>query len=159
MARYNFTVLLVEDSKHDVRIVRRAWRKSKISNPLVVVPHGQACLDYLRHQGQYSDPKQYPRPGIILMDIRMPIMDGIECLQTIKADPDLKALQKKNQRLSAIAARSPLDRQDAWSFYHAIYIPSITYSFPSGTMNEARCHQLQRQIKSSILPKYGFNAP
>ena len=88
----NFPILLVEDNKHDVRIARRAWRVNRISNPLYVVPHGQACLDFLRHENKYSDPLQFPRPGIILMDIRMPIMDGIECLQAIKSDPKLKVL-------------------------------------------------------------------
>ncbi len=69
----DFPILLVEDSKHDVRIARRAWRVNRISNQLHVVPHGQACLDFLPHEAKYSDPKQYPRPGIILMDIRMPV--------------------------------------------------------------------------------------
>ncbi|MGB0384554.1 MAG: response regulator [Ardenticatenaceae bacterium] len=88
----HFPILLVEDNKHDVRIARRAWRVNRISNELYVVPHGQACLDFLRHEGKYSDPKQFPRPGIILMDIRMPVMDGIECLQAIKSDPQLQLL-------------------------------------------------------------------
>ena len=88
----NFPILLVEDNKHDVRITRRAWRVNRISNKLHVVPNGQACLDFLRNEGKYGDTKQYPRPGIILMDIRMPVMDGIECLQAIKSDPKLKIL-------------------------------------------------------------------
>lgn len=92
MDKKGFPVLLVEDNKHDVRFVERAWKINNITNPLYVVPHGQACLDYLRHQGAYADPKQFPSPGIILMDIRMPVMDGIECLQLIKSDPTLKTL-------------------------------------------------------------------
>src|SRR5688572_12241352 len=88
----NFAVLLVEDNKHDVRFVERAWTQNNITNPLFVVPHGQACLDYLRHEGTYTDASQFPRPGIILMDIRMPIMGGIECLQAIRADPNLKLI-------------------------------------------------------------------
>lgn len=92
MIKDQFPFLLVDDNKHDVRIVQRAWRKNKIRNQLIAVPHGQACLDYLRHEGKYSDQKKYPRPGVILMDIRMPIMDGIECLQAIKADPELQII-------------------------------------------------------------------
>jgi two-component system, response regulator len=87
-----FAVLLVEDNKHDVRFVERAWKQNNITNPLFVVPHGQACLEYLRHEGAYSHANQFPCPGIILMDIRMPIMDGIECLQAIRADPNLKLI-------------------------------------------------------------------
>ena len=87
-----FPVLLVEDNKHDVRFVERAWKQNTITNPLFIVPNGQACLDYLRHEGDYADDSQFPRPGIILMDIRMPVMDGIECLQAIRADPHLKLI-------------------------------------------------------------------
>jgi two-component system response regulator len=88
----SFAVLLVEDNKHDVRFVERAWKQNNITNALFVVPHGQACMDYLRHEGEYSDANQFPRPGIILMDIRMPMMDGIECLQAIRADPNFKLI-------------------------------------------------------------------
>ncbi|MCP4536891.1 MAG: response regulator [Chloroflexi bacterium] len=87
-----FPILLVEDSKHDVRFVRRAWRINRITNPLFIVPHGQACLDFLHHRGEYGDGKVCPRPGIVLMDIRMPVMDGIECLQAIRSDPEFKTL-------------------------------------------------------------------
>jgi CheY-like chemotaxis protein len=90
MSVQKFPVLLVEDSRHDVRFVRRAWKQNQLTNPLYVVPHGQACLDFLQHEGKYTDATQAPRPGIILMDIRMPVMDGIECLGRIKANPDLK---------------------------------------------------------------------
>ena len=89
MANHKFPVLLVEDNKHDVRFVQRAWKINNITNPLFVVPHGQACLEFLHNEGEYSHPGQFPSPGIILMDIRMPVMDGIECLQNIKADPQL----------------------------------------------------------------------
>ncbi len=87
-----FPVLLVEDNKHDVYFVRRAWKKNHITNPLFSVPHGQACLDFLHHRGEYSEAKKYPRPGIVLMDIRMPVMNGIECLQAIRSDPEFKIL-------------------------------------------------------------------
>lgn len=86
-----FTVLLVEDNKHDVKFVERAWRINKLSNPLKVVPHGQACMDYLRNEGKYTDKEENPKPGIVLMDINMPVMNGIEALKEIKEDPKLKA--------------------------------------------------------------------
>lgn len=92
MKAEGFSVLLVDDSKHDVKFLERAWKNNKISNPLYSVPHGQACLDYLNHEGEYADEGDYPRPGIILMDIRMPVMDGIECLKIIKADSKLMTI-------------------------------------------------------------------
>ena len=87
-----FPILLVEDNKHDIKFVQRAWKIHQISNPLMVVPHGQACLDYLRNQGDYTDKEKNPHPGIILMDIRMPVLDGIETLKLIKSDPNFQTI-------------------------------------------------------------------
>lgn len=92
MSTKKFHVLLVEDNRHDVRFLQRAWSVNKITNPLHVVPHGQACLDYLLHQDTYNDAAEHPRPGIILLDIRMPVMDGIECLRRIRELPELKRI-------------------------------------------------------------------
>lgn len=92
MDKKQFHVLLVEDNKHDVRFVRRAWEQNRLTNPLHVVPHGQACLDFLLHQGEYTDAIKHPRPGLILLDIRMPVMDGIECLRQIKQMPHFKRI-------------------------------------------------------------------
>lgn len=83
-----FPILLVEDSRHDALFVQRALKANSIDNPFYVVPHGQACLDFLRNEGEYVGVIA-PRPGIILMDIRMPVMSGIECVQQIKNDPHL----------------------------------------------------------------------
>lgn len=88
----NFPVLLVEDNKIDVMMVKRVWKINKITNPLFVVSSCNECLDYLRNQGKYKDREEFPRPGIILMDIQMTGMDGIECLKIIKQDPNLKII-------------------------------------------------------------------
>ena len=53
--------------------------------------------------------------------------------------------------------KSPFTRQDAWSYYHAIYLPSMTYPFPSSTLSSHHCTLLQRKFKTTFLPKYGFN--
>ena len=66
-------------------------------------------------------------------------------------------VEEKNKIHSKLIARSPLDRIDAWTYYHAIYLPSITYSFPSSTLTDSQCNQLQIQVKQAVLPKYGFN--
>jgi two-component system response regulator len=92
MTKKDFHVLLVEDNKHDIRFVKRAWDQNNITNPLHVVPHGQACLDFLLHQGEYAGENKQPRPSLILLDIRMPVMDGIECLRRIKNSPQLKRI-------------------------------------------------------------------
>ena len=67
------------------------------------------------------------------------------------------ALAKRNNSHTRTMARSPFNRTDAWAYYHAIYLPSMCYPFPSSTISDAFCTALQRQLKKAFLPKYGFN--
>ena len=85
-------ILLVEDDPAHAEIVRRNLENSRLANRLVRVADGQAALDYLYRQEEYSDPEVSPRPGIVLLDLRLPKVDGLEVLATIKSDPDLSAI-------------------------------------------------------------------
>ena len=69
----------------------------------------------------------------------------------------LRALSKRNSHHTTTMARSPFTRTDAWSYYHAVYLPSITYPMPSSSLSKARCNTLQRQFKKVLLPKCGYN--
>ncbi|MRR10006.1 response regulator [bacterium] len=90
--RDNIPILLVEDDQVDVMTVQRAFKRNNIINPLQVVGNGQEALDYLHRLGRCADPAACPTPGIILMDINMPVMNGIECLKALKADEQLKKI-------------------------------------------------------------------
>jgi len=90
--RENIPVLLVEDDPVDVMTVQRAFRKNNITNPLFVVGNGEEALAYLRHEGPYGDVATYPRPGLILLDLNMPVMSGTEFLKVIKMDADLRSI-------------------------------------------------------------------
>ena len=68
-----------------------------------------------------------------------------------------EALQKKNRAHAQVMARSPFTKRDAWAYYHSIYLPSITYPFPSSTISNENCDKLKRLFKSAFLPKYGYN--
>jgi len=90
--RENVPILLVEDDLVDVKTVKRALKENRITNPLHITGHGEEALEYLRHQGNFADPASSPRPGIIFLDLNMPVMNGIEFLKVIKADDDLKRI-------------------------------------------------------------------
>lgn len=85
-------ILLVEDDPGHAEIVRRNFAKSRIANRLIHLEDGQAALDYLYRRNEFSDPAGAPRPGIMLIDLRMPKVDGLEVLKTVKADPELSTI-------------------------------------------------------------------
>ena len=87
-----FSVLLAEDSEHDIRAVERVWVRKAIRNPLCVVRDGAECLDYLLRRGLYGDVQRHPRPGVVLLDINLPKWDGFEVLRQIKETPGLRRL-------------------------------------------------------------------
>ncbi|MBF0560182.1 MAG: response regulator [Nitrospirae bacterium] len=82
-------ILLVEDDPAHAEIVRRNFESSRIANKLFCVEDGQAALDYMYRRGDFRDPLKSPRPGIILLDLRLPKVDGLEVLKTIKTDTGL----------------------------------------------------------------------
>jgi len=82
-------ILLVEDDPAHAEIVRRNFENSLIANRVIHVSDGQEALDYMFRAGRYSDPVTAPRPGLILLDLRLPKVDGLEVLNSIKADSDL----------------------------------------------------------------------
>lgn len=82
-------VLLVEDDPGDVLMTREALAESKVTNELHVVSNGEDALKFLRHEDPYQD---VPRPGLILLDLNLPRLDGREVLKVIKADQDLRRI-------------------------------------------------------------------
>lgn len=85
-------ILLVEDDPAHAEIVRRNLADFRIANQLEHVADGQAALDYLYRRGDFGNPDCSPRPGLILLDLRLPKVDGLEVLKTIKTDPELSRI-------------------------------------------------------------------
>lgn len=86
------TILLAEDDENDVLIMRRAFKKANIINPLVVVRDGEEAIEYLQGTGPYSDRKLHPLPCLLLLDLKMPKKSGFEVLDFVKSDPQLNRL-------------------------------------------------------------------
>lgn len=86
------TVLLVEDDLNDIFLVKRAFKRANIPNPLQVVTDGADAIHYLLGEGKYCDRAQFPLPRLIVMDIKMPRKSGFEVLQWIKRDGILKRI-------------------------------------------------------------------
>ena len=85
-------ILLVEDDPAHAEIVRRNLEDFRVANRIVHVADGQAALDYLFHQAAFADPPSSPRPSLILLDLRLPKVDGLEVLRRIKEDDELKRI-------------------------------------------------------------------
>ncbi|HET9300368.1 MAG TPA: response regulator [Candidatus Polarisedimenticolaceae bacterium] len=86
------TILLADDDEDDRRLTRDALAESRLANDLRCVEDGQQLLDYLRREGAFGNGVDAPRPGLILLDLNMPKVDGREALQAIKADPRLRSI-------------------------------------------------------------------
>jgi CheY-like chemotaxis protein len=82
-------ILLVEDDPGDVLITREAIEGSKVANRLSVVSNGEEALQFLRREEPFADA---PRPGLILLDLNLPRLDGREVLARMKSDPDLRRI-------------------------------------------------------------------
>ena len=82
-------ILLIEDNPDHVELILKALRNNNVLNEVHVVTSGEAAMDFLYQRGAYVNAA---RPGLILLDIKLPGMDGMEFLRRIKADPKLKPI-------------------------------------------------------------------
>ncbi len=85
-------ILLVEDNPNDAELTMRSLKKGQLLNKVLWVKDGQEALDYLNRSGGYTDRSEDDRPKLILLDLKMPKVDGVEVLKRIKSDERLKSI-------------------------------------------------------------------
>jgi len=84
--------LLVEDREDDVLLVQRTFQGAQISNPLYIVRNGEEAIAYLKGDGPYSNRSEHPFPDLVLLDLKMPRIDGFETLEWIRQQPGIRKL-------------------------------------------------------------------
>ena len=86
------TVLIVEDTDDDVFFLRRAMKEADINNPLQIVTDGQQAIDYLDGKGVYADREKYPLPFLVLLDLKLPYVMGLDVLKWIRQRPQFEKM-------------------------------------------------------------------
>ncbi len=86
------TILMADDDEEDRMLTRKAFELNRLGNDLRFVEDGEDLLDYLHQRGKYKEAGSAPRPGLILLDLNMPRLDGREALAAIKSDPSLRRI-------------------------------------------------------------------
>jgi CheY-like chemotaxis protein len=92
MSVNNILILVADDDEEDRMLVEDALREARIVNDCAMVKDGVELIDFLRGEGSFAERKGKPLPGLILLDLNMPRMDGREALNIIKSDPELRSI-------------------------------------------------------------------
>src|SRR5438128_9444040 len=85
-------ILLVEDRGDDILLIQKAFNRAQVHNPMMVVRDGDEAMSYLAGEGKFSNRAEYPLPWLILLDLKMPRVDGFEVLKWIRSQPELRRL-------------------------------------------------------------------
>ena len=85
-------VLLVEDNPHDAELALRALNRNNLANSIVHVTDGKEALDFLYARNAYADRDKNNHPKVVLLDLKLPKVDGLEVLRTMKDDPALRPI-------------------------------------------------------------------
>ena len=86
------TILIVDDEDHDIEFLQRALTRSGVNNPIRTVGNGEEAIAYLTGQGNYADRTVFPFPRVIITDLKMPQMGGLELLRWLHDNPKFKVV-------------------------------------------------------------------
>lgn len=103
-------IFLIEDNPGDVELTKRALKKGHIMNELVVAEDGKEALDYLFNTGKYADQPEHQLPTLTLLDLKLPLIDGLEVLRRIRSS-------ESTRRMPVVILTSSIEEQDLTSSY------------------------------------------
>lgn len=86
MANNEVQILIIEDSEEDVALILRALRKNNLANDVKVIDDGQEALDFLLEKGAYANAPKHEQPRVILLDLKLPKVSGVEILREVKSN-------------------------------------------------------------------------
>jgi two-component system, response regulator len=98
-------VLLVEDNEDDVTLTEMAFNKGQISGKLAVVVDGQEALDFLFYQDKYADRNPNEKPALVLLDLKLPLVSGLDVLKEIRANKD-------TNQIAVVVLTSSIEEKD-----------------------------------------------
>ncbi|MFZ5468700.1 MAG: response regulator [Myxococcota bacterium] len=103
-------ILLVEDNPDDIELTLRAFEKSKVANRIVVAQDGEEALEYLFAEGRHAQRDEAQNPQVVLLDLKLPKVGGLEVLQRLRAD-------ERTKRLPVVVLTSSDEERDVISSY------------------------------------------
>jgi len=112
------TILLVEDNQDDEALSLRAFERNNIRNPIVCVRDGQEALDWLMGEGQYAHRDPTDRPAVVLLDLKLPKVDGLEVLRRVRTNP----VTRLTPIVILTSSREDRDRLEGYSLGANSYI-------------------------------------
>ena len=86
-------ILIAEDQEDDIILIRRAFKEANIRNPLFIVRDGEEAILYLKGEGKFSNRAEYPLPDLLLLDLKMPGLDGFDVLVWVRKQSHLSSLR------------------------------------------------------------------
>ncbi|MGQ9481872.1 MAG: response regulator, partial [Chloroflexus sp.] len=113
-----FVVLLVEDNLDHTELITRVLNDHRIPNRIIHVADGEAALNYLRRQAQFADPAISPRPHVVLLDLNLPRLSGLEVLQAMKTDAAISHIPV----VVVTTSRAESDLRLAYQFHANSYL-------------------------------------
>ena len=133
-------ILLVEDDDDHAELIKRSLENSREYSILMRVNDGEKALDYVYGKGEYTERKMYPFPNLILLDLRIPKVDGLTVLAKIKSDPEYKHIPI----IVLTSSENESDMRSAYSNYANSYlVKPLDYNKYVNLMEEIRNYWLK----------------